>query len=118
MNFYSIPGIRAPFLSDPSPKVRRESEDRAIAHLKALEARYGAGQHGKDGRVRFRSGEDVAYRMVRDGYAVPTLDRRDLVKTQRAARRAQRGAWTVEPAIALAGQCTRALLNASDELTR
>jgi len=118
MTLDSIPGIRAPFQSDPDKEVRRAAGARAKAHLEALAKRHGPWAAGDDGRVRFKSGEDVAYRMVRDGYAVPTLDRKDLVKTQRAAQRAQRGAWTVEPAMVLAGQCARALINASDELTR
>lgn len=118
MTLDSIPGIRAPFQSDPDKEVRRLAGARAKAHLEALQHRYGGWAADKDGRARFKNGEDVAYRMVRDGYAVPMLDRKDLVKTQRAAQRAGRGAWTVEPALALAGQCTRALINASDELTR
>lgn len=118
MTLDSIPGIRAPFHGDPDKEVRGAAGARAQAHLEALAKRHGPWAASQDGRVRFKNGEDVAYRMVRDGYAVPTLDRKDLVKTHRAAQRAGRGAWTVEPALALAGQCTRALINASDDLTR
>lgn len=120
MHFEDIPGIRAPFHSDPDKEARRSAADRSMAHLLALEKRHGSWFVGDDGRARFQNGEDLAYRMVRDGYAVPAMDRKDLTKAQQASQRAGRGLWAaaINPAGVMVAQGARTLLNASDELTR
>lgn len=115
-----VPGIQAPFYSDASIEVRMAAAKKAQEHLDYLDKKYGFRKSGKDGRVRFKNGEDVAFRMVRDGYAVPDVDRKDLQKTLAESKKAQRGQWSVD-LLAVSNvteRCCRGLIQWGDEFTR
>lgn len=123
-----LAGVRAPFQNSDNAAARVMGRDEAQHHLDGLVDRYGLGpvERLRSGRItaKLATGEDLAYRMVRDGFAVPGTGSRDAMrKAHEGAKRQRRGLFdghefVATAALDLAVAGARRIIADSDTLTQ
>lgn len=123
-----LAGVRPPFQNSDNAAARVMGRDEAQHHLDGLVDRYGLGpvERLRSGRItaRLGTGEDLAYRMVRDGFAVPGAGSKDAIKkAHEGAKKQRRGLFdtydtAATAALDLAVAGARRIITDSDTLTQ
>lgn len=119
MNINYFENIKPPFQLADDLRVREFARKKTQERLDMLVKKYGIVPPGEDGVMRFKNGEDISLRLVKDGYAVPHKSKSRAMKTAcRQAIKEGRGQFAKAD---IPAQClifVRRILQDSDELTR
>lgn len=120
MKMEDLKTIKPPFQTDKLKQVRDKACLKSQARLDALIKRYGEPVSGDDGVLRFKNGEDVAGRLIRDGFAVPVDPKKPFyARLMSEAKKDQRGLFKIDKETErMAMIAVKRFLDISDELTR